>query len=184
MHLIQNFFDFSRSIRTSDFEPYRSILFKISSIFFVFNQPNYSRWTIKFHDNLLKFENKYPNFKREFMNGCFKNFDSDHLFNMATGKAADIKTEEFLLNILENGNNSRSKFVEECAIDITRFEKPIKKIQIKTFANEGVKYTLRQKNSICELKLERDLFSRMLLLSIDNKIDLELVLSYPLTPDK
>lgn len=118
------------------------------------------------------------------MNGCFKNFDSDHLFNIATGKAADIKTEEFLLNILENGNNSRSKFIEECAIDITRFEKPIKKIQIKTFANEGVKYTLRQKNSICELKLERDLFSRMLLLSIDNKIDLELVLSYPLTPDK
>lgn len=71
IHLIQNFLDFSRSIRTSDFEAYRSILFKMSAIFFVFNQPNYSRWTIKFHDNLLKFENKYPNFKTEFMNGCF-----------------------------------------------------------------------------------------------------------------
>lgn len=112
----------------------------------------------------------------------FNNIDSDFLFNISTGKAAIKKTEEFLLKILEVGDENRSKFIEECSNDITRFEKPIKKNAISTFANEGVKYSVRHKNSTQELKLERDLVSKILLLSLDNKIDLQLVLNYPLTP--
>lgn len=255
----------------------------MSTVFFAFNHPNYSRWIIKFHDNLLKMEADYPNYKHNFVNGCFsvkrtnkpfsrspvdltleqtinadaartsgvssitnsvdarqrwaqshslrtsvvsrtfedagcstkedvsqelhehrkqkdkksinslittiKNFmnpfgdiPKGKLFNIASGKAASTKTEEFLLNVLEIGKASRNKFIEECALDPARFEKLIKKGAVSTFANEGVKYSVKQKEIIHELKLERDLISKMLLLSIDNKIDLELVLSYPLTP--
>lgn len=50
----------SRSIRTADFELYKYILPKIANLFFIFNQPNYARWIVKYHDNLLRVEETHP----------------------------------------------------------------------------------------------------------------------------
>lgn len=46
----------SRSIRTDDFPLFKYILPKISNLFFVLNRPNYARWLVKYHDNLIKIE--------------------------------------------------------------------------------------------------------------------------------
>lgn len=44
----------SRSIRFGDFELYKSVLSKITNLFFICNQQNYARWTVKYADNLMK----------------------------------------------------------------------------------------------------------------------------------
>lgn len=48
------------SIRTGDFEMFRYVLPKITNLFFIFNQQNYSRYLVKYHDNLLNVEHTHP----------------------------------------------------------------------------------------------------------------------------
>ena len=43
IEFIQNYFIFSRSIRTGDFDTYKFIIPKLINTFFSLNQPNYSR---------------------------------------------------------------------------------------------------------------------------------------------
>ena len=52
--------------------------------------------------------------------------DADKLYNLGTGKSAQDCTKEFVLNIKENGNKLREKFIKECVDDATRFEKYLK----------------------------------------------------------
>ena len=63
--------DFSRSIREGDFELYKHCLVKMTNMFFAMNQPNYARWTVKFHDNLLKLEESHPEIYFEFKEKLF-----------------------------------------------------------------------------------------------------------------
>ena len=43
----------------------------LTNLFFSFNQPNYSRWAVRVHDNLLKIEATHPSLAEEFQNGRF-----------------------------------------------------------------------------------------------------------------
>lgn len=61
----------SRSIRTADFNLYKYVMPKISNIFFMSNQPNYSRWLLKYYDNLVKVEETHPGLQDELEKGCF-----------------------------------------------------------------------------------------------------------------
>ena len=47
-------YPFIRSIRTGDLELYIFCLKRLSNYFFTFNHPNYARWLVRYHDNLLK----------------------------------------------------------------------------------------------------------------------------------
>lgn len=71
INLIRHYLDLSRSIRTGNFELFKSVLPKITNIFFICNQPNYSRWTIKYYDNLLKVAETHPDLYEGFQKGCF-----------------------------------------------------------------------------------------------------------------
>ncbi|KAK4028865.1 hypothetical protein OUZ56_021884 [Daphnia magna] len=62
------------------------------------------------------------------------------------------------------------------------FEKPIQKQKIHTFSEEGIKINRRVNGKIEEVKMERDMFVRLLMLSMKNKIDIAVVFQYPLTP--
>jgi len=42
------------------------------------------------------------------------------------------------LNIFENGNALKEKFIEECQKRPSRFEEPIKKTKIQNFATEAI----------------------------------------------
>ena len=108
--------------------------------------------------------------------------DALYLFNIATGKSVSQKTEEFLSNISKIGEEERNKFILECIKDPTRFNKSIKRQTIHSFATEGgtknIKVGDGKTISAC---LIRDLFGSILFLSLERKVDMAQVLSYPLT---
>ena len=54
-------------------------------------------------------------------------FDNkERLFNLGTGKAAEIGTEQFLLNINKLGSVASERFINECVDDSSRFGSPVK----------------------------------------------------------
>ena len=59
---------------------------------------------------------------RETMNPFDSKIDPNYLFNIGTGKSAKKETAAFLLNAVEIGNNARTRFIEECVEDLSRFE--------------------------------------------------------------
>ncbi|XP_047992980.1 uncharacterized protein LOC125231567 [Leguminivora glycinivorella] len=275
----------SRSIRTGDFLMFRYILPKINNIFFVVNQPNYARWLLRYHDNLLKLKETHPqiyenmergnfgiqrtdkSFSRQpidltleqtinadagrrltgvihftnsisarqrwcksheirstiishtyemtglrkhqdvtadlekssirrdsshlqlfinaftkFVNPFETNIDQQQLFNISSGKAASQAVQDYLLNIEANGAKLREQFISECTNSSERFEKAIPKVKIMNFSTEISNKTVKSGHKVQEIKMQRDLFGRMLGLSLDHKIDMEKMLCYPITP--
>uniref|UniRef100_A0A6P7FRI3 Uncharacterized protein LOC114331907 n=1 Tax=Diabrotica virgifera virgifera TaxID=50390 RepID=A0A6P7FRI3_DIAVI len=114
----------------------------------------------------------------------FKHTEIDHksLFNIATGKATTCDVRDFLLNIELNGKNLRETFIKECATSESRFEQPIAKNKILNFASAHVKKKIVVNNKVHEVRLQRDLFGRLLCISLTNNTDVEKALTYPITP--
>lgn len=71
IYLINYYHMLSRSIRTGDFALFKYILPKITNLFFVFNQPNYARWLVKYNDNLLKIDETHPEIAEAMQKGYF-----------------------------------------------------------------------------------------------------------------
>jgi len=61
---------FTRSIRVGDVELFKEVIPKMVNLFFIFNQGNYSRWLLKYH-NLLKVHLTHPGLENDFKNGYF-----------------------------------------------------------------------------------------------------------------
>ena len=105
--------------------------------------------------------------------------DALYLFDIAKGKSVSQKTEEFLSKI---GEEERNEFILECIEDPTRFNKSIKRQTIHSFAtNGGTKNIKVGDGKIISACLIRDLFGSILFLSLERKVDMAQVLSYPLT---
>ena len=71
IELIQHYHVMCRSVRTGDFELYRHCLPKLTAFFFALNHPNYARWLVKYHSNLLQIETTHPELYKDFRNGWF-----------------------------------------------------------------------------------------------------------------
>ncbi|GFW09595.1 hypothetical protein TNCV_3997011 [Trichonephila clavipes] len=61
-----------------------------------------------------------------------------------------------------------------------RLDKPIKKNQVLNFAG-APKKEITLGNKVIDLRMQRDLFGRLLGISMTNKVDIEKVLAFPLT---
>ncbi|CAH1108435.1 unnamed protein product [Psylliodes chrysocephalus] len=61
----------SRSVRTGDFSLYKYIMPQITNLFFAFNQPNYARWLVKYHNNLVNVGAINPEIMEELEKGYF-----------------------------------------------------------------------------------------------------------------
>ena len=273
----------SRAIRTSDTDLFKYVLPKITNLFFALNQPNYSRWLVKYHDNLIKIDETHPGLINQLKAGglgikrtnkpfsrqpidltveqtvnadasnrwtgisCFTNqiaakqrwskgngvrstiisnvmkdaglisreditddlrpaslkknlsqirsfkegvktrlnpfstsIDKNFLFNISSGKAAPIEVESFLNNIEKLGNERREKFIKECD-DETRFERPIERVKIVNFSKFSNKKNKKQNDKVGEMKIQRDIFGRLLGISLKADLDIAAVLRYPLT---
>ena len=118
------------------------------------------------------------------MNPFDENLDKNILFNMSTGKAASSNVTDFLLNIKSLGHEQKLRFFSKDFEDPTRFVKPIKRNNIYNFASDCVKKTIKSKTrgNQALIKMERDIFGRLLAIAIDKKVDIEYCLSYPLAP--
>lgn len=108
--------------------------------------------------------------------------NDEELINIGTGKAASKEVSSFLLNITTIGNNEYEKFVLSVIEDPLAFEKPIKKQLINNFASMGEKVKRVRNNQVEVLKMERNYLSTLLVTALEKKIDMELVLQYPLSP--
>ena len=98
-------------------------------------------------------------------------------------KQASNKTKEFLLNVTSIGKQIQDQFIKECSENSNRFEnEAIRRTKMDTFATEGAKQVVKSNGKLKEVKMERDLFGKILCLALQQKIDTSEVLKYPLTP--
>ena len=107
-----------------------------------------------------------------------ESLNRNHLFNIATGKAASEETANFLLAVEEIGNKSKHLLIEECLEDSARFEKSIKRQKVQMFETENGKR--RPKSTAGKLMaacMVRDLFGSILCLSLEKKVDMAEVLT-------
>ena len=58
-------------MRTRDLDLFISRIPKITNYFFTFNQPNYARLTVKYHDNHLKLPETHPEVYLKLKNKLF-----------------------------------------------------------------------------------------------------------------
>ncbi|XP_067618035.1 uncharacterized protein [Eurosta solidaginis] len=285
INLIDYYFMLNSSIRAANFETFLYVLPKISNLFFIFNLQNYSRYLVKYHDNLMKVEESHPGLGEQFRKESFgikrtekpfsrqsvdltleqtinadaankltgishmtnsiaarqrwckshsfrstiiafvmeetgirkrqditadleknriqknstqiyklieaineninpfsNNIDRNCLFSISTGESVPDNIATFLLNIEKNGNEQRERFIEECAADKDRFEKVIKQNKILNFSNTVQKKKMPVSGKVVEVRMERDLFGQLLSVSLQQTLDIDKVLTYPLTP--
>ena len=100
---------------------------------------------------------------------------SQTLFNIQTGKAVSNEVKTCLLDIRHTGEDRHNNFVRECLDNPTRFEEPIKRVQLLTFKQEGIsnrRSTNRNKKIIAELKCSRDMMGRFLIIDTRRHLDL------------
>lgn len=285
VQLIDYYLLLNSSIRTNNFEIFVFVLPKITNLFFAFNQPNYSRYLIKYHDNLIKVDETHPGLRIQLDEGSFgvkrtkkpfsrqpidlsleqtinadaankltgishitnsisarqrwcrshtirstiishtmdqtglkksqdvsadlqksrlkqnttklldfigaiksninpfaNNVDSEHLYNISTGEAAPTNVEDFLLHVEEHGNKQRETFIQACVNDPNKFEAPISQSKYHTFTDTISKKKVNISGKEVELRMQRDLFGQLLHISLKKELNLEKVLTYPLTP--
>ena len=112
----------------------------------------------------------------------FEQEPDNNLFCMATGKKVRDDIKEDLLNFEKKGDIWCKEFMTGCFSDPSRFEKPIPRRKVQTFATAAIKSKATAKDlKVKELTGTRDLFGRLLYLSTVEKLDLEKVFQYPLT---
>ena len=122
------------------------------------------------------------NMLKQTMNPFSRKLDKDSLFNIGSGKSASEETKNFLLSVIKIGETAQNTFVNECTENRDRFEnETIKRQKLSTFANEGAKRKLKKNGQVKEVKMERDLFAKILCLALDHEIDMEEIFTYPLT---
>ncbi len=105
-----------------------------------------------------------------------------YLYCLADGKQMPEEVKHDMLNISILGREWKDEFLQECFKDITRFDKPIKRRNLKSFASVAIKSRVKCKNEkIVELKTTRDLMGKLLYLACTRKIELKEVFCFPLT---
>lgn len=106
--------------------------------------------------------------------------DQSKLFNLTSGKSASYETTEFLISVEKNRMQNMQTFITESKSS-ERFTKPLRKNIVRNFVAEASKSKNSQKNQINSMRLERDVLGRSLCLAMENTVDLQSILSYPLT---
>ncbi|CAG9822077.1 unnamed protein product [Phaedon cochleariae] len=108
----------------------------------------------------------------------------DELYQLSTGQPAPAEIADLLLGVLEKGDELRKNFISECIDDEKneRFDRAIKRVAVSNFAILKTKKKLKVGKQVEEVTIQRDLFGRLLAISLNNKIDLEIVMKYPITP--
>lgn len=125
---------------------------------------------------------KLINTIEEHINPFDPTLDENSLFHISTGRAADENVADFLLNVEKKGEELRNTFINECALDKDRFDRSLKMNNIMNFTSLQTKKKMKVAGKLLEVRLQRDLFGQLLVIALDQKIDIDKILTYPLTP--
>lgn len=104
------------------------------------------------------------------------------LFNISTGKSAKTETANFLLNIESYGKKLKDTFIDECANNPLRFEQKKSLIKVLSFATEKIIKKVKVNGKETTITIQRDIFGRLLAISLKNRVSIFITLSYPLGP--
>ncbi|CAG9812927.1 unnamed protein product [Phaedon cochleariae] len=149
------------------------------------------RWTVDFalrseEDRIRKSRMQMANFINGLnlrMNPFDESLKEELLYNISTGEAAPKDVALFLTSIESTGNEMRTSMINACIEDEDAFHNyTIKRVKINNFASVVKKRKIRIGGKVTEVKFQKDLFGRLLAISLKKKIDLTKVLTYPLTP--
>ena len=125
------------------------------------------------------------------MMGCFSSglmtdpftHDSDELLNIATGVVLPEDVAQNLVCSTEEGWQQMNAFVEKrINSNAVGFWEPIPNMKIKTFSSTNKKIRVKSSDKLVTVKTDRDLFGRLLIVSITRQICLKEVLSFELSP--
>ena len=108
----------------------------------------------------------------------------DVLLCISSGKPASLVVTEHLLRYDEMGNNAVEAFIKDRLQEKkVKFHEPMKKLKLHTFKAMSVKKSLTttQKKTV-QVRAERDLLGRLLMLSQEHSISLKKLFAYPLGP--
>lgn len=95
------------------------------------------------------------------------------LCNISTGQAAPVEVANFLLNTEHLGQKQRMEMIAKCSEDEESFKNyVIKRNSILNFASCMKPKKMKIGGKTQEVKLQRDLFGRLLGISLDAKIDM------------
>ena len=108
--------------------------------------------------------------------------DKDILYNISSGKAASETTAAFLTSVDAIGERRQNEFIDDCCTQPNRFEERIPREKLSTFASEGTARKTTKDNKELHVKMERNIFARLLHMALERKVDMGEVLKYPLTP--
>lgn len=119
VEFLQLYHNFSRSVRNGDFDLYVSCLPRIANMFFALNHSNYSRWTVRYYDNLLKLETTHPEVYSDFKKGWFavrrtrKSFSSTPI-DLALEQTinADAASQRRGISYMTNSISARQRWAE------------------------------------------------------------------------
>ena len=119
------------------------------------------------------------------MNDIFTNpWEGDELISISSGLYASPDIVEDLLDARKKGVEKFKQFVTlRCSAEPKKdFFDTLEKSKLKTFSSLKKTVTVKSKDRLIPMKLDKDLFARITLLSQFRKIDLQLVFKYPLGP--
>ena len=109
--------------------------------------------------------------------------DDNNLYYLSTGQKVPDAIKDDLLAFTEKGKEWSNEFSEGCFNDPYRFEKPIPRRKVKKIQNAAIRTRITAKEGkVIVMKNTRDLFSRLLYLSITEQPNMGKVFTFPLTP--
>ena len=111
-------------------------------------------------------------------------WNGGELASLYTGVLESDKIKDNLLNARKYGETTCKEFVESrfSSLQILDFFDPLKKVNLQTFKHLKKVVKVSAKNSLIPLKMARNLFARMELIGLFQKIDLKEIFKYPLGP--
>ena len=118
--MVHTYNDFSRAIRSGDPDIYIvTTLTKITNYSFALNHPNYARWAVKYHDNLLRLSETHPEVYEDFKHGWFgikrtsKSFSRGPIdLTLEQTINADAARQRMGIAYLKNSISGRQRWVE------------------------------------------------------------------------
>ena len=110
--------------------------------------------------------------------------NKEELYCLSSGIPATQEVSNNLLQALELGKDAMVTFFEKRFVDKSgKFHEPIQRMKIKTFASMQTSQKIKSTQSkLIEVRAERNVFAQLVLLSLKNNIDLEIIMSYQLGP--
>ena len=122
----------------------------------------------------------FDNFAR-----LFDGDGGDALFCLSSGMPAPPEVEKDLLSAEERGSAAFHDLVQQrFVLRSSSFHQPMRKMSLETFSSQQRKTRIHatSRSKTIEIKAERNIFTQLLLLSMENDVSLEKTLAYPMSP--